>query len=762
MNQYGKKKIIVVAGARPNFVKIAPLCAEISSRKEFELILVHTGQHYSNELSKIFFDELQIPEPHINLGVGSLSHAMQTSKIMSLFESVCLDQKPDLVIIVGDVNSTLACAIVASKLQISIAHVEAGLRSFDMAMPEEINRILTDRISDFLFITEESARQNLLHEGFSPHKIFFVGNAMIDTLVKNLEKISGSDAFKKLGLVEQNYAIFTLHRSENTSDEEKMIKFINILDKIQQKIKIIFPIHPRTQASFEKYGLMRKIEDMDQCKIIPALGYVEFLNLVKNSKFILTDSGGVQEETSFLGVPCITMRNSTERPITVDIGTNILVGDDREKILKIVETILSGKSAYSAVKPPMWDGKASRRIMNVIEKSFSLNILYVTGDKDIDPKGFDGKARHVQGTLKELKIHGYDIGLISNHLSAKKHYRLHEFAFNLLLLFKTILKTAFLKNRYDLIYERYCVNSLIGMVVSKIYKVPFFLEFNYSFIYGSEKRAGLKFRRFWFLIEKRILKSADRVFIVSLELEEFLLQIGVRQEKIVFAPIGVDVNFFDSKKVFDNFKKSFGFENKFVIGYVGSFQKYHGLDIILRAILKIKQNNGANDLRFVFVGDGSCIAEIKEQAKQMGLEQICFFTGKVPYENLPAVINSFDVALMTTPTYEQDEFFKKFHGFPAKILEYMAMEKPVIAPDTPTIRDYLIKNGANGFIIPPGDSDILAERILDLYGKKEMARVMGIGARQTVMQKYTWECKIKKIINSYKQFNYSSKYERNK
>jgi UDP-N-acetylglucosamine 2-epimerase (non-hydrolysing) len=360
------KKIAVVAGARPNFIKIAPLMSELKKHKPlFETILVHTGQHYDFAMSDIFFKNLKIPEPDIFLNVGSASHAVQTSRIMTAFEKVILKEKPDLIIVVGDVNSTLACSIVAAKLNVKIAHVEAGLRSFDRTMPEEINRIVTDSLSDYLFVSEASGVKNLKREGADSRRIHFVGNVMIDTLLSNMQKINESQILVKLSLMKKKYCVLTLHRPSNVDSERSLAEVYDILKAISEKIKIIYPIHPRTKKMIKAHNFLKKFEKLDNLLMIEPLGYIDFIKLVKESFFVLTDSGGIQEETTVLRVPCLTMRENTERPVTIKEGSNYLVGRNKEKILNYVERILKSKNKKFKT-PELWDGKVAKRIIKVI------------------------------------------------------------------------------------------------------------------------------------------------------------------------------------------------------------------------------------------------------------------------------------------------------------------------------------------------------------------------------------------------------------
>ena len=358
-------KILSVVGARPNFMKIAPIVHELNKHPEVSHYLVHTGQHYDENLSKVFFDELEIPKPDINLGVGGGSREEQIKQIKEKFEPVLLEQKPDLVIVVGDVNSTIACAEVAKSNNVKVAHVEAGLRSGDLEMPEEVNRIATDKISDYLLITEKDAFENLKKEGISEEKISFVGNVMIDTLVKNIEKSKNSSVISELGLEAGKYVVATIHRPSNVDKEEDLLKIFEIFEAIQNEIKIVLPLHPRTKNSIEKYGLNEKFNAMENLIIVGPQGYLDFLHLVSNSKFVLTDSGGIQEETTYLKIPCITMRFNTERPVTLTEGTNVLVGNDKEKVLENFNKIMDGNFKEGKI-PELWDGNAAERIVRKI------------------------------------------------------------------------------------------------------------------------------------------------------------------------------------------------------------------------------------------------------------------------------------------------------------------------------------------------------------------------------------------------------------
>jgi UDP-N-acetylglucosamine 2-epimerase (non-hydrolysing) len=332
---------------------------------EIRPLLVHTGQHYDEKMSRLFFEDLQIPKPDIDLEVGSASHAVQTARIMMAFEPVLLKEQPDLVLVVGDVNSTIGCALPAVKLHIPVAHVEAGLRSFDREMPEEINRVLTDAISDYLFITERSGETNLLHEGVAKEKIFFVGNVMIDTLLNNKAKADQSAILQTLGLASQPYGVLTLHRPSNVDVREIFLALLSAIEAIQTHLPIIFPIHPRTRKRIEEMGLAERVARMPNFRLIDPLGYLDFLKLMAHAKLMLTDSGGIQEETTILNVPCLTLRENTERPITIKHGTNLLVGTDADRIIAESLKILNGKQIISRM-PDLWDGKAAERIVAVL------------------------------------------------------------------------------------------------------------------------------------------------------------------------------------------------------------------------------------------------------------------------------------------------------------------------------------------------------------------------------------------------------------
>jgi UDP-N-acetylglucosamine 2-epimerase (non-hydrolysing) len=360
-------KIINVVGARPNFMKMAPIIEAMNKYPEkIQHLLVHTGQHYDQKMSKAFFDDLGMPKPDIDLEVGSGSQAEQTGKIMVAFEKVCEVEKPDLVIVVGDVNSTMACTITAKKLGIQVAHVEAGLRSRDMSMPEEINRLCTDVLCDYLYTTDRLADENLRKEGVPEEKIQFVGNVMIDTLLKHKQMASKLELRESLGLEPGKYATLTMHRPSNVDDKQTLNGILEALREISSELPIIFPIHPRTRKMVDQFNLGHYFNNgstVSGIHLMEPLGYLEFLHLNMQAKMVLTDSGGLQEETTVLGVPCITMRNNTERPITCEVGTNVMVGNQPEEILKQAKNILSGTIKPGMV-PEKWDGHAAERIVD--------------------------------------------------------------------------------------------------------------------------------------------------------------------------------------------------------------------------------------------------------------------------------------------------------------------------------------------------------------------------------------------------------------
>ena len=362
-------KIINVVGARPNFMKMAPIIEAMNTYPDkITHRLVHTGQHYDQKMSKAFFDDLGMPKPDIDLGIGSGTQAEQTGKIMMAFEKVCEAEKPDLVIVVGDVNSTMACTITAKKLGIQVAHVEAGLRSRDMGMPEEINRLCTDVLCDHLYTTDRFADENLRREGVAEEKIHFVGNVMIDTLLKHKQMAARLDLRKTLGLEPDRYATLTLHRPSNVDDRQVLEGILGALKEISRHLPIIFPIHPRTRKMVGRFNLGSYFNQGSKVQgiwLTEPLGYLEFLHLNMQAKMVLTDSGGLQEETTVLGIPCITMRNNTERPITCEVGTNVMVGNRPEEILRQARNVLVGTTKNGTI-PDKWDGHAAERIVEHI------------------------------------------------------------------------------------------------------------------------------------------------------------------------------------------------------------------------------------------------------------------------------------------------------------------------------------------------------------------------------------------------------------
>jgi UDP-N-acetylglucosamine 2-epimerase (non-hydrolysing) len=358
------RKLICVAGARPNFMKVAPLLKLLRQERNFTTVLVHTGQHYDNQLSGQFFHDLELPEPDYHLCVGSGSHAQQTAEVMKRFEPVVTREGPDGVVVVGDVNSTMAAAVVAVKLQIPVFHVEAGLRSFDRTMPEEINRLVTDAISDILLVTEESGRRNLLNEGVPEHRIHFVGNLMIDSLRQSVAAARQSDILRRLCLDGRPYGLVTLHRPANVDDAEHLGEILGALSEISRTVPLIFPAHPRTRAHLNDacFGPLGSIT------IVDPLGYLDFLCLMSNSSVVLTDSGGVQEETTALGIACLTLRDNTERPVTIEQGTNILAGTRRSTILAAWSE-MQARPKLGRV-PPLWDGAAAERCLTVLRNYY--------------------------------------------------------------------------------------------------------------------------------------------------------------------------------------------------------------------------------------------------------------------------------------------------------------------------------------------------------------------------------------------------------
>lgn len=384
-------KILSVVGARPNFMKVAAICEAIKvinrvgAEQRIDHVLVHTGQHYDTNMSDSFFNDLEIPKPDLCLDVGSASHSVQTARIMERFETVVLNEQPHVVLVVGDVNSTVACALVVKKTWCGrnetatgfipkLAHVEAGLRSFDRTMPEEINRIVTDSISDYLFTTEESANQNLLREGIPENRIFFVGNVMIDTLLRHRSKAQESTILQDLQLVDARevkpYAVLTLHRPSNVDNQRVFAQMLNAFVNISKRMPLIFPAHPRTLKRIQDEDL--GISFIDRIRLVPPLGYLDFVRLLSEARLVLTDSGGIQEEATIFGIPCITLRDNTERPVTLECGTNVLVGSDPEKIIREFDR-LSGSRQRLNRSPLYWDGNAAKRIVKVLIDDFLRN-----------------------------------------------------------------------------------------------------------------------------------------------------------------------------------------------------------------------------------------------------------------------------------------------------------------------------------------------------------------------------------------------------
>jgi UDP-N-acetylglucosamine 2-epimerase (non-hydrolysing) len=363
-------KVINVVGARPNFMKVAPVVEALKRRaREFAPpLVVHTGQHYDAEMSDAFFRDLGLPEPDVYLEVGSASHAVQTALVMQRFEPVVVRERPDWVLVVGDVNSTLACALVCAKLRVRVAHVEAGLRSRDRSMPEEINRLLTDQIADLLLTPSDDADANLLAEGVAPERIRFVGNVMMDSLRAQLERAQNSDVRARLGVAEGDYAVVTLHRPSNVDEHSTLSGILRALEQIAERLPVVFPVHPRTRARLAEFGLTENVESNARLRLIEPLGYLDFLRLYSGARLVLTDSGGIQEETTALGIPCLTLRENTERPVTVTMGTNVVVGTDTERIVSAARAALERPpTPKDQLKlPPLWDGHTADRILDAL------------------------------------------------------------------------------------------------------------------------------------------------------------------------------------------------------------------------------------------------------------------------------------------------------------------------------------------------------------------------------------------------------------
>ncbi|MEM7250853.1 MAG: UDP-N-acetylglucosamine 2-epimerase (non-hydrolyzing) [Pseudomonadota bacterium] len=366
--------IVNVVGARPNFMKMAPLCREFARHPSITSYLVHTGQHYDRAMSDLFFTQLGLPEPDRHLGIGSGGHGEQTGRIMIAFEAVLRELAPDLVVVVGDVNSTIACALVAVKMGIAVAHVEAGLRSGDRTMPEEINRVLTDQISDLLFTTERSATENLTGEGVDESRIYFVGNVMIDSLLASKAEAANSNVLNELSVPAKGYALVTLHRPSNVDSPESLARLVDMVLELADDLPVVFPVHPRTQAKLEDAQLHARISAHSGVRLTGPLSYLDFLHCTENAKVVVTDSGGIQEETTVLGVPCITCRENTERPITVTEGTNILVGSDPRRALEEARRVLKGDGKVGR-QPEYWDGQAAKRICNILRSDWQSGRL---------------------------------------------------------------------------------------------------------------------------------------------------------------------------------------------------------------------------------------------------------------------------------------------------------------------------------------------------------------------------------------------------
>ena len=357
-------RIVHVVGARPNFMKIAPVLEACGKRPRLQSTLVHTGQHYDEKMSRLFFEELSIPRPDVDLEVGSGSQAAQTALILQRIEPLLVERRPDVVLVVGDVNSTVACGLAAVKLGIRLAHVEAGLRSFDRSMPEEINRLVTDAISDLLFVTEQSGLDNLAREGVAPEKVHFVGNVMIDTLVKHRASAERSGILERLRLASGGYAVLTLHRPANVDDAATFAGLLEPIAELSREVPVVFPVHPRTRAALAAVSSAWPVGA--DVRPIEPLGYLDFLKLTSDARLVLTDSGGIQEETTILGVPCVTLRDNTERPVTITHGTNVLAGTDGPGIRDAIARARAGRAA-PASPPPLWDGRAAERIADVLE-----------------------------------------------------------------------------------------------------------------------------------------------------------------------------------------------------------------------------------------------------------------------------------------------------------------------------------------------------------------------------------------------------------
>lgn len=361
------RKIMCVVGARPNFMKVAPVIEALNLRRGAAISLVHTGQHYSREMSELFFEALGLPVPDVDLQVGSGSHGEQTGQIMIRLEPLLQRDRPNVVVVFGDVNSTVAAALCAAKLGIPVAHVEAGLRSFDRTMPEELNRIVTDHLSDVLFTTERSGRQNLLREGVADSKIYFVGNVMVDTLLKHVERARRLDVKRTFGLARGDYALLTLHRPGNVDDPTVLKEILGAIQELSREIPVVFPCHVRTRDRLKAITGCVSTETDKRLIVVEPLGYLEFLSLMSDARLVMTDSGGIQEETTVLNIPCVTLRPNTERPVTIEQGTNVLAGTDRARIIEAGRSML-GAPRTAARRPDLWDGHAAERIADILER----------------------------------------------------------------------------------------------------------------------------------------------------------------------------------------------------------------------------------------------------------------------------------------------------------------------------------------------------------------------------------------------------------
>jgi UDP-N-acetylglucosamine 2-epimerase (non-hydrolysing) len=376
-------RIMSIVGARPNMMKVAPVMAELRQHEEIEPVLVHTGQHYDYSMSQVFFDQLRVPSPDYNLDVRSGTHYAQTAEIIRKFGDLLQQDRPDMVLVAGDVNSTIACALVAAKERIPVAHVEAGLRSFDRSMPEEINRILTDSLADLLFTTEESANRNLANEGVDPGKVFFVGNLMIDSLVWALSIDRASSLRSGLGLDAKDYAVLTLHRPSNVDNGDHLRRTLKVIAEVAQRVPVVFPAHPRTARNIEVAGGLSAVRTWNGGPLpgrglwmMPPASYLDFLGLVQRAVMVITDSGGVQEETTFLGIPCLTFRENTERPVTVSMGTNKVVGCDPRLLLQSAFEVLahSAQGRAAPMRPPLWDGHTAPRIVRILKQAWQRDL----------------------------------------------------------------------------------------------------------------------------------------------------------------------------------------------------------------------------------------------------------------------------------------------------------------------------------------------------------------------------------------------------